>query len=392
MNSAITKTGALVAAAVVGGGVAFGVGTAFDNPSTTTVVREVHDSVSPAPAAFQGSGSGESIQTIYAQDAPGVVQVIATQVSDANPFFGPQEAQALGSGFVIDKAGHIVTNYHVVQGAKDVQVSFSDNEKVKAKVIGTDPSTDIAVLEIDAQARALTPLPLGDSDAVEVGDSVVAIGNPLGLERTVTAGIVSALQREITSPNGFPIDKVIQTDAAINHGNSGGPLLNTHGEVIGVNSQIATGGSDPQGGNIGIGFAVPINTVKEVVAQIIETGKVEHAYLGIQMQDITPSLARSLRLPVDKGVLLAQVVAGSPAAKAGLKGGDTNVTVDGVSYTLGGDIIVKIDGVPVESSDQVRDTVRSKRPGDTVDIEIRRDQTTKTVTVELGRQPSTPAG
>jgi S1-C subfamily serine protease len=392
MHSSLAKGGALVAAALLGGGVAYAVGTVVDSGETTTVVREVRDNSSPAPASFGGGAEAESIQQIYANAGSGVVQVLAAAVVDDNPFFGPQQAQSQGSGFVIDRAGHIVTNYHVVADATEVHVSFSNNERLRANVVGIDPSTDIAVLEVDAQAAALTPLPLGDSAAVRVGDSVVAIGNPLGLERTVTAGIVSALQREITAPNGYPIDKVVQTDAPINPGNSGGPLINTRGEVIGVNSQIAPDPNGASRGNIGIGFAVPINTVKEVVSQIIETGRAEHAFLGVSLQDITPELADNYRMPVDEGVIVAAVVPGSPADEAGLKGGDSNVTVDGVSYTLGGDVITAVDGEPVTSADEVRDAIGSKRPGDTVTVEIRRNAETKTLTIELGRQPSTPAG
>ena len=196
-----------------------------------------------------------------------------------------QRQQALGSGFVIDKAGHIVTNYHVVQGARSVSVSFSNNESMKARIVGSDPSTDVAVLQVDVHSRALTPLPLGNSDDVHVGDSVVAIGNPLGLDRTVTSGIVSALQRVITAPDAqYSIDHVIQTDAALNHGNSGGPLLNADGQVVGVNSQIQS----DTGSNIGLGFAIPINTVKTIAAQIIKTGHAEHAFLGIRAQPVTP--------------------------------------------------------------------------------------------------------
>jgi S1-C subfamily serine protease len=391
VNGRLRAGGALVAAALVGGAAAFGVGAAVQNGSTTTVIRQ-EASAAPAPVSFRGVRSGESIQEIYRQESPGVVLIKSTQVVTSDPFFGPQEATAEGSGFVIDKAGHIVTNYHVVENARDVQVIFSDKKPYKARVVGSDPSTDISVLQVDAPAGALTPIRLGNSDSVQVGDAVVAIGNPLGLERTITAGIVSALQRQITSPNGFPIDKAIQTDAAINHGNSGGPLLDTAGQVIGVNSQIETGSSDPSSGNIGIGFAIPINTVREVVSQIIETGKVEHAYLGIQMQDVTATLAETVRLPADTGVLITQVVPESPAAKAGLKGGSTKVTVDGVSYTIGGDVITKVDGKKITSSDGIRDAIRSKRPGNKVTLKIHRGENTKDVTIELGRQPSTPAG
>ena len=207
---------------------------------------------------------------------------------------------------MVDKAGHIVTNFHVIEDADEIRVSFSNRDTVEAELVGTDPSTDLAVLQVDSSASALTPLPLGDSDEVRVGDPVVAIGNPFGLDRTATAGIVSALQRLITAPNDFTIDHVIQTDAPINRGNSGGPLLNSRGEVIGVNTQIETGGIST-GGNVGIGFAVPSNTVEDVVAQILQTGRVEHAYLGIAGHAVTPDLAETYNLPVEAGVLVEDV-------------------------------------------------------------------------------------
>ncbi len=262
MPSALARTASLVVAALLGGGAAVAIGAAVaDDPEP--VVTTIEGEPTQPSASFADEDEARTIQDIYRAAGPGVVQVSATQVVSGDPFFGPQDARSLGSGFVIDKAGHIVTNYHVVEGADEVEVNFSGDDRMKAKVVGADPSTDIAVLEIDAQARALTALPLGDSSAVDVGDGVVAIGNPFGLERTVTAGIVSALQREIRSPNGFTIDRVIQTDAPINRGNSGGPLLDARGRVIGVNSQIrgAGGGS----GNVGIGFAVPSDAVREVL-------------------------------------------------------------------------------------------------------------------------------
>ena len=267
---------------------------------TTTVVR-----TSPAPAAATRVADDQrlTVAEIYDRAASGVVQITSTSsASDDGSGVFPvdpndvQPQEALGSGFVIDKAGHIVTNYHVVEGADEIEVSFSNQDTLKAKVVGTDPSTDIAVLRVEASARGLTPLEFGDSDHVRVGDPVVAIGNPFGLDRTATAGIVSAVQeRSITAPNGFTIDHVIQTDAPINPGNSGGPLLNDEAQVIGVNSQISTAQGSP--GNVGIGFAVPSNTVKEVVAQLIETGKVDRAFIGIGGSTITPELARVFRLP-----------------------------------------------------------------------------------------------
>ncbi|HVD65761.1 MAG TPA: trypsin-like peptidase domain-containing protein [Gaiellaceae bacterium] len=387
MQSGWAKAGALLAAALLGGVVAVGIGQAIDGGSSTTVIREVQGGTTE-PASFPTSG-GKKISQIYSAAKHGVVQVTSTSVVSDNPFLGPQEQQAQGSGFVIDKDGHVVTNYHVVQGAKKVQVSFSDSEQINATVVGTDPSTDIAVLKIQGTwSRSLTPLMLGSSGAVQVGDAVVAIGNPFGLERTVTAGIVSALQRQITAPNGFQIDEVIQTDAAINHGNSGGPLLNANGDVIGVNAQIES----ESGGNVGIGFAIPIDTVKNVAGQLIKEGKVEHAYLGIEMATINTDLAENFRVPVDKGALIQRVRGGSPAADAGLKGGTTQVVLAGTTYWLGGDVITKADGQTVETSDQLASVVTSKQPGDSLELEVHRGQETLNVTVELGRQPSTPVG
>ena len=387
-----TRGGALVVAGLLGGAAAVGIGAAVDSDDggTTTVLSTATTSQSTRFAA--DDESGKSVQQIYAQSGPGVVQVTSTSVVGNDPFFGPQPRASLGSGFVIDKSGRIVTNYHVIDGAQEVEVNFSGDDRVPARVVGSDPSTDLAVLEIDAQARALTPLPLGNSDAVRVGDSVVAIGNPFGLERTVTGGIVSALQREITAPNGYTIDKVIQTDAPINRGNSGGPLLNAEGAVIGVNSQIE---SSTGGGNVGIGFAVPINTVKEVVSQILESGRVEHAYLGVRMQEIDENLAQTFRLPVDSGILIVDVVDGSPADKAGLQGGDQPVIVGGKSYMLGGDIVTAADGQSVATPDDLRRLIMEKEPGEAMTLEVHRGdrgESERTVSVTLGRQPAEPSG
>jgi S1-C subfamily serine protease len=381
--------GSLVFAALLGGGAAVGIGAAVDagDGDTQTVLSTV--SASPPAASFDVSETeSKSVQQIYEQSAPGVVQVTSTSVVSGSPFFGPQSATSLGSGFVVDKDGYIVTNYHVIEDASDVEVNFSGDDRVPAKIVGSDPSTDLAVLKIGAQASALTPLPLGNSDAVHVGDAVVAIGNPFGLERSVTAGIVSALQRDITAPNGYTIDKVIQTDAPINRGNSGGPLLNARGEVIGVNSQIES----ETGGNVGIGFAVPVNTVKEVVSQIKQSGKVEHAYLGVQMQAIDQQLAETFKLPVEEGVLIVAVVDGSPADEAGLKGGDKEVIVSGASYVLGGDIVTQTDGQPVATPDDLRRMIMEKDPGDSMTLDIHRGDSQRTVSVTLGRQPAQPGG
>jgi S1-C subfamily serine protease len=377
---------ALLGAGLVGGGLAIIVASSvWGVGGETTVVRETAAPTSPAALETPSDGGSLSVGSIYNRAAPAVVQVTSSVVTQT--FFGGERGEALGSGFVIDKDGHIVTNYHVIEGAAEVYVNFSQEDRIKATVVGTDPQTDLALLKIDAHRRALSPSSIGNSAAVHVGDQVVAIGNPFGLDRTVTAGIVSALQRQITSPTNYPIDKVIQTDAAINKGNSGGPLLNAEGEVIGVNTQIATGGTGAEG-NVGIGFAIPINTVMEVVDGLMRNGRVEHAYLGVEMQDVTEQIASLADLP-ESGAIIASVVPGSPAEKAGLLGGDQNVVVDGESYVLGGDVVTLADGEPVASADELRSLIGTKKPGDTLELEIRRGTETKTVTVTLGSQPTT---
>jgi len=375
---------ALFATAVFGGVVAVGAVALLGGlEGETTVVTETVASPSPSTNAVKGA---MSVNEIYERAASGVVQITSTSGSAGSP--APQ--QALGSGFVLDKAGHIVTNYHVVQDADEIRVSFSNRDTVEAQLVGTDPSTDLAVLQVDESASALTPLPLGDSDKVQVGDPVVAIGNPFGLDRTATAGIVSALQRLITAPNRFTIDHVIQTDAPINHGSSGGPLLNARGQVIGVNTQIETGGV--ASGNVGIGFSVPSNTVKDVIAQIMRTGRVDHAYLGISGQAVTSDVAETYNLPVERGVLVESVTSGSGAGKAGLQGGETQVVVAGETYVLGGDIIVSFAGKQISSIEQLRDAIAARKPGDKVSLVIYRDAKKTGVTVTLGRQPPSPQG
>jgi S1-C subfamily serine protease len=381
-----------IAAALLGGGVALvGAAALGKLGDKTTIIREEVAPSSLAPAAFQ-TGKRESINSIYRASAPGVVHIETTtrvaQQDDpffGNPFGAAQTQRALGSGFVLDKAGHIVTNFHVVRGATAIQVSFSNNERFKAKLVGVDPSTDIAVLQVEVKARALKALPLGNSDGVRVGDQVIAIGNPFGLDRSVTAGIVSAVQRRIEAPNRLSISHVIQTDAALNHGNSGGPLLNAQGEVVGVNAQIETGGASQ--GNVGIGFAIPINTVKNVVAELIKHGDVEHAFLGIEGKSLTPSIARLFHLPVSSGVIVATVRQGSGAAGAGLKAATSEVTVEGESWPAGGDVIVKVDGEPVPTVERLVDLIASKQPGDKIDVQVVRESSHHTLTVKLGRQP-----
>jgi S1-C subfamily serine protease len=391
---ALSSAAPLLIAAVVGGGVALAgaeaTGLLDDEPNR---VETVGTAESSAPAAFSESDR-LSVGEIYRRSGPGVVQITttSTQTVEPDPFLSPfgfpeeQQQRALGSGFVIDKSGRIVTNYHVVQGADTIEVGFSNRDTVKARVVGTDPSTDLAVLKVDVDARALTPLRLGDSDRIRVGDSVVAIGNPLGLERSVTAGIVSALHRPLTAPDNFTIDDVIQTDAAINSGNSGGPLIAANGRVIGVNTAIATGNTGA-GGNIGIGFAVPINTVRDVTSQLIDRGRAEHAFLGVEARPIDDEIADLFNLPVKQGLLVVRVFDDSGAAKAGLRAGTTEVVVAGESYRLGGDIIVEVDGKGAQTTEDLREAVSARKPGDKIRIEAYRGDDKRSFDVTLGRRP-----
>ena len=393
----LVASAALVVAAIAGGAAAltgaaliWGIG----NTSSASQAQPVASSNADVAAArFRRVGRPLTIAQIYQRARPGVVRVSTETVVRQRDPFGlfptmAQEQRGLGSGFVTDKAGYIVTNYHVVEGAQKIRVSFSNNESMAARVVGADPSTDVAVLKVSAESRALRPLELGNSDTVHVGDAVVAIGNPLGYERTVTSGIVSATGRAIQAPNQSLIDQVIQTDAAINEGNSGGPLLNSQGSVIGVNTQIAT----ENGGNVGLGFAIPINTVKDVASQLIDKGSVEHAQLGLYAQAVDSNVARLFHLPADAGLLVADVDPGSGAAKAGIKAGTQHVTVDGETYVMGGDLVVAADGRPMRTVEALREVVAHKEPGDAIRLELYRGTAKHTVHVKLGRQPSSPRG
>jgi putative serine protease PepD len=359
---------ASVAAVALGAGGGAAAYTVAGSSGTETVVRQVTVSDSQPTA----NDSALSVSALYDRVHQGVVTIKVTT---------PQ-GQALGSGFVIDSAGHIVTNDHVVAGASSISVEFADGATYDAELVGADPSTDVAVVKVDAPSSELTPLQLGDSSAVQVGDEVVAIGSPLGLDETVTSGIVSALNRTITSPSNFAINDAIQTDAAINHGNSGGPLLDLQGQVIGINSQIES----DSGGNDGIGFAVPSNTVKSVVSQLLATGKVEHAYLGVGIATITDALASQLGLPA--GVEVTQVTPGGPAADAGLKGADATTVVGGQEFPTGGDVITAVDGKNVSTSEELQSVIGAMKPGDSASITYSRDGSEHTVQVTLGTRPS----
>jgi S1-C subfamily serine protease len=383
--------------ALIGGGVVVAVVAAAGDlgkgeKSITTVQAAP---IAPSNASQQSQGL--TPHDIYIKDAPGVAFVTSTIVQKTeSPFnlFGGGEAQrqgqATGSGIVIDNNGTILTNYHVVENAIKVTVSFEKGKTVDAQVVGKDPSNDLAILRIHPDGLTLHPLTLGNSEGVQVGDPVLAIGNPFDLERTLTTGVISALQRQITAPNGFAIDNVLQTDAPINPGNSGGPLLDASGRVIGINSQIETGGSG--GGSIGIGFAVPINTAKGEISQLEKGGTVRGAYIGLTSLTIDGSLS-ALNLPVQSGALVQSVQKGTPAEKAGIRGGTVNGSVENGQVAVGGDIVVSIDGKAVNSSEDLANDISAKKPGETVTVGLLRGDGKghyehKTVSVTLASRPN----
>jgi S1-C subfamily serine protease len=384
---------AIVLVAAVGGGLAGGsIGFALDNHdagATTTAPAVLSTSASRPAVSSRPSRDRLTPEEIYKKDAPSVVVITDTQTERVPPsLFSPQtqrQVQALGSGFVIDRQGDIVTNDHVVQGASHIRVGFTGGASYPATVAGEDASTDIAVVRVDAPASALRPLAFEGSTKVQVGDRVYAIGNPFGLDRTMTAGIVSAIGRDIQAPNGLTIPNAIQTDAPINHGNSGGPLLDRFGRVVGINAQIEGGTVDA---NVGVGFAVPSDTARSVADQLISDGHVDHAWLGVQVETIDPIVAAAVRGLPPHGVVVVKLVKGGPAAKAGLRAASRKVTVNGVTAFVGGDVIEKVDGNAVSTAAQLADLVAQSKPGDTVTLEVIRAGVTRQVEVTLGTVPA----
>jgi S1-C subfamily serine protease len=386
--------------ALVGGAVVVAViavaGGLKTSQKTVTTIQSAPLAPSNANTNTTAAGKALTPHDIYERDAPGVVFVTSTivQQSSSSPFdlegSTQQQGTATGSGIVIDDNGTILTNYHVVENAVKVTVSLENKKTVNAQVVGKDPSNDLAVLRIPTDGLTLHPLTLGNSSGVEVGDPVLAIGNPFGLDRTLTTGVISALQRQITAPNGFTISNVLQTDAPINPGNSGGPLLDATGNVIGINSQIETGGSGD--GSVGIGFAVPINTAKGEISELEKGGTVRGAYLGLTSLTIDGSLS-ALNLPVKSGALVQSVQKGTPADKAGIRGGELSGQTAGGQVAVGGDIIVGIDHKPVNSSEELASVIGARKPGQTVSLEIERGTGNghyehKTVKVTLGARPN----
>jgi putative serine protease PepD len=345
---------ATTSAALLGAGSVAALTTVFGSDAAPAVHQ-----VTVGGDAQTAADTSTSVAAIYKSTHKAVVEIAVAATADPSPFGGGGTQQSQGSGFVYDEQGHVITNQHVVAGAESVEVTFWNGKTYDATVVGSDPSTDLAVLDVDAPASVLEPLELADSSQLEVGDGVVAIGSPFGLEQTVTTGIVSALHRQITAPNNFAIDDAIQTDAAINHGNSGGPLLDLDGDVVGVNSQIES----ESGGNDGVGFAVPSNTVERIAGALIDDGEVAHAYLGVSTEDAENGA----------GARIAEVRSGTPAERAGLENGD---------------VVTEIDGERVDSADELRLLIDAKQPGDETVLTVRRDGDSRTLEVTLGTRPS----
>ncbi len=361
-----SRTPLFLAGLVAALGLGTGAGaTAFAvlSDDSTTVVRQVTVTDSE-PAA---TADGLSVGAIYERSNKSVVEITAT--TGGSQLGGTGSSQ--GSGFVYDDKGHIVTNQHVVEGATTISVRFWDGSTRAARLVGKDSSTDLAVIRVAARAAFLEPLRLGDSSEVEIGDGVVALGSPFGLEGTVTSGIVSALHRQMRAPNNFTITDSIQTDAAINHGNSGGPLVDQRGRVIGVNAQIES----ESGGSDGVGFAIPSNTVRSIITQIIATGEAEHAYLGVSM------------VAVPSGAAVTEVHSGTPAERAGLRPATSTRTVDGQEIPTGGDIVVELDGEAISTSAELQSAVDAKKPGDAVSLTVLRNGKRRTLEVILDTRP-----
>jgi len=319
---------------------------------------------------------------VYEKMADGVVNVTSTAIQ-MDFFFNAYPTQGSGSGSIINAKGYILTNYHVVADAQKLEVTLADGSKWPAKLIGSDPDNDLAVIKIDAPRERLKVIPMGDSKNLRIGQKVLAIGNPFGLQRTLTTGIVSSLGRTIRSEAGTLIEDVIQTDAAINPGNSGGPLLDSDGAIIGINSAILS----PSGGSVGIGFAIPVNTAKRVVPDLLSKGYVTYPWIGANIQSLIPEIAKYRKLKIERGAMIAEVTKGGPADKAGLQGGNQKIQVGNMIVLVGGDIVVKADQHDVKTNDELIHYIREKKPGDTILLKVYRNGNFIDVKVTLGERP-----
>ena len=304
---------------------------------------------------------------IYEAAAPGVVNITTVSV-ERDFFFNIVPRQGAGSGSIINQDGYILTNYHVIQEARRLEVTLADGSKWQGKLIGTDPDNDLAVIKIDAPSSNLTVIPVGDSDQLLVGQKVLAIGNPFGLGQTLTTGVISSLGRTLRADNGTLIEDIIQTDASINPGNSGGPLLDSSGKLIGVNTAIFS----PTGASVGIGFAVPANTAKRIIPELIARGYYAYPWIGASVTNLLPGDAKALDFAVERGALIVEIVRGGPAHRAGLQGGNQRVRLGNRIVIVGGDVVVGVDGNPVESADGLIRIIREKRPGDVLNLDVYR--------------------
>jgi S1-C subfamily serine protease len=319
---------------------------------------------------------------VYEKVADGVVNVTSTAVQ-MDFFFNAFPTQGSGSGSIIDVKGHILTNHHVVADAQKLEVTLADGSKWPAKLVGSDPDNDLAVIKIETPKEKLKVITMGDSKNLRIGQKVLAIGNPFGLQRTLTTGIISSLGRTIRSDVGTLMEDIIQTDAAINPGNSGGPLLNSDGEIIGINSAILS----PSGGNVGIGFAVPVNLARRVVPELISKGYVTYPWIGATIQSLIPEMAKYLKLKIERGAMISDLVKGGPADKAGLKGGNQRVQVGNMVVLVGGDVVVKADQQEIKTNDELIHYIREKKPGDTILLKVFRKDNFIEVKVTLGERP-----
>ncbi|NKE72585.1 PDZ domain-containing protein [Nitrospiraceae bacterium HYJII51-Mn-bac16s-1-B09] len=331
------------------------------------------------PSAFVGDE--ENTIEIYQRVNASVVNITSIAVT-YDFFLNPIPSEASGSGSVIDKKGYILTNNHVIRDSERLEITLADGSKWPGELVGSDPQTDLAVIKVNAPPERLTAIPMGNSDGLRPGQKVLAIGNPFGLERTLTAGIISSVRKNIRAGD-LEMDEVIQIDAAINPGNSGGPLLNSEGKMVGINTAIFT----PSGGSVGIGFAIPINTAKRILNELITKGYVAYAWIGIDTQTLLPEFAEALSLPVRKGVMVARVVRGGPAHRAGIRGGTQRVEVGNAILVIGGDILVAVDGEEVASAEAFHQVMKSKRPGDKVRLILWRGREKREVEVKLGERP-----
>jgi len=332
--------------------------------------------------AFSTTEDEKNNIAVYEKVADGVVNVTSTAIQ-MDFFFNAFPTQGSGSGSMIDIKGHILTNHHVVANAQKLEVTLADGSKWPAKLIGSDPDNDLAVIKIDAPKEKLKVIPMGDLRNLRIGQKVLAIGNPFGLQRTLTTGVISSLDRTNRSEVGTIIEDVIQTDAAINPGNSGGPLLNSDGEIVGINSAIIS----PSGGSVGIGFAIPVNVAKRVVPELIAKGYVTYPWIGATIQPFIPEVAKFLKLKIERGAMIAEVAKGGPADEAGMKEGNQRVQVGNMIVIVGGDIVVKADQHDVKTHDELIRYIREKKPGDAILLKVYQKGNFEEVKVTLGEKP-----